>query len=134
MKALLKFIRSIFMATLALFAILFIICLIGQPWKSQIPSYPKPINDGRQIEREDLIFNMKQAGIINKIDTTPEGLHITVGPAFALLSFDKKTSAADVITTYYSIEAGFQIFCVLHDYYSAKIIGTYTPRSGLKLK
>jgi|SRR3990172_867713 len=90
-------------------------------------------DDGRQPDREKWILQMKEAEIIAKIEYDSQGIYIRVGRKFMELSYDRKLSAAEIVTTHHNISHRTNLPAYLDDYYSAKRIGKFTYKNSLSL-
>lgn len=85
-----------------------------------------------QAGRKKLIGELISKGIFHKIETPGELPRLWVGPRFASLDFDTKTSFASVVYAYSFDRIQMENLVVLYDGRTGKKIGRYSEY-GLKL-
>lgn len=100
-------------------------------------SEPVPLNvdisQKKQIEREKLISDLKQKGIIQKIDQQNSLPNVYVGNAFKALDDFEKEELLTEISTYYYAQKRRSSMVIIRDAASGEKIGSYS-QNGLSLK
>ena len=94
----------------------------------QIDSSPE-----MQAKREQMIEDLKQMRIIQKIDMPGSLPHVWVAPAFYALQYDQKSTFISVVAAYFVAKNPSLDPTVLYDGQTGKKVGLFSVRTGLKL-
>lgn len=100
-------------------------------------SEPVPLNvdisQKKQLEREKLISDLKQKGIVQKIDQQNSIPNVYVSDAFKALDNFEKEELLTEISTYYYAQHKRSSMVIIRDSSSGEKLGSYS-QNGLSLK
>jgi len=91
------------------------------------------VSPAMQAKRLQLIEQMRQNNIIQKIDIPGTIPHVWVTPVFYALNYDEKNTFIGVIAAYYSAINSSSVALTLYDSRSGKKVGYFSSELGLRM-